>query len=179
MHFIDQKSSVQQKIYRKNVGIIFLEKPSSYVRRFQDSKRIFRGRSKSTIDSLDFDQLASAHLFLQLNYVQSIFEFQVIRPDFMETVFFPQSFPHNNKNILQWFHDEMTSKLEGKVSDVDYWIGITSQNVGENWCFKVGEVPGGGGKMLSIITSQFWERVFSPPSLFEYIAISIFICSLQ
>lgn len=177
MPYVSQNSYPHQTNFRKNVGIIFLEKPSNYVRRFKESKRVFRGRWKSQVDSLDFDQVASAHLFLQMNYIQNIFEFQVIRPNFMDEISFPHSFPHENKNIMQWFHDEITNKLVGRVSNVDYWMGLTSLNVGENWFFKVGRVQ--EGKMLSIITSQYWERDFSPPSLFEYIALSIFICSLQ
>lgn len=182
---MDQESFSQQMNFPKNVGIIFLERPSNYVKRFQENKKIFKSKRKGTVGSLDFDQVASAHLFLQMNYVQRIFQFQVIRPFFLEKTYFQERFPYKDpiskedKDILDWFYDEITSKLDGTVANINYWIGITSQNVGQNWFFRVRKVPKDKGKMLSVITSEYWEKLLSPPSLFEYIALSIFICSLQ
>lgn len=50
-----------------------------------------------------------------------------------------------------------------------------------NWFYKISEKEGErSGKRLGIITSYRWEEMhYSPPSVFEYVTLSVFICSLS
>jgi len=89
---------------------------------------------------------------------------------------------------LQWFYNKIVLNLERQVSNVDYGIGISAQPIrsyGENlnWFFKLNpsfsKIFDQRWRLLSVITSDFWEKIFSPPSLFGYIASSVFICSLH
>jgi hypothetical protein len=85
--------------------------------------------------------------------------------------------------IVQWFDKTILDALEkdNKTildSSVDYWIGITSESIGENYFFRTrrGTFK---DRILSVLTSEYWERDYSPPSVFEYIVISTFICTLE
>ena len=70
--------------------------------------------------------------------------------------------------------------------NIDYWIGITSNAIEKDYFFqpkykrdnKDNKNNSISGKNIAIITSEQWERKFSPPSLFEYITMSVLTCSL-
>jgi hypothetical protein len=90
---------------------------------------------------LDFDEVACAHILLQMNYIQNLFEFQIVDPpDFIHSVSISTkgddyviqwfddsilSFSTKKEDyIVQWFDKIVLSKLEND-SATDYWIGIT------------------------------------------------------
>jgi hypothetical protein len=108
-----------------------------------------------------------------MNVIQDIFDFQIIRLTFPDQL----SYPINGYD-LKWFTDQI-SKLDttefGKKYNIDYWIAITSNKIEHNW-YYIGEEQERPRK--AIITSYEWEEVNSPPSLFEYLSISVLMCSL-
>ena len=55
-------------IFPKRIGIIFLEK-------LEKIKQKYKPRHSK---DLDFEQVACAHLILQMNSIQSLFDFQII-----------------------------------------------------------------------------------------------------
>ena len=66
-----------------------------------------------------------------------------------------------------------------KYKNIDCWIGITSEAIDGNYFFLTKDKHSSrSGKNIGIITSEKWERRFSPPSLFEYIVMSVLACSL-
>jgi hypothetical protein len=114
---------------------------------------------------------------------------------------------HNNKNqddktgnspMFDWFDNQVKEIFEYKIKktlegteewyqnlskqdlfSIDYWIGITSEHIIHDWSFEGRpKDQTKSGKFIGIITSVNWEKAHSPPSLFEYIALSILICSL-
>jgi hypothetical protein len=141
--------------FPKRVGIIFAENPS-----------IER--------SLDFEQEACVFFLLQMNKHQTTFEFQIIIPS--------RGPPKSSKDLESWFGTEIltfqTSQNSEHNSDhINYWLGITSAEFyrKEGWYFY--EVKEDDYSWL--ITSNEWEKLLSPPSLFEFIAISVYACVLQ
>jgi hypothetical protein len=84
--------------------------------------------------------------------------------------------------IVQWFDDIIISKLECdpvRKRPIDYYIGITSESIGSNYFLRTRKQQSHFGRIFSIISSDLWEKDFSPPSVFEYIAIGVFTCSLR
>jgi len=96
-----------------------------------------------------------------MNSIQVTFEFQVV-----ELV----KIPERGSLIDLLDSVALYSKL-----DIDYWIAITSGEVGGNWFFNTKPMKDSiSGKRLWVITSKGWERQFSPPSLFVHtIAIRV------
>ena len=157
--------SYDKKRFTKNVGIVFIEP-------------LYGKRTKNV---LNFDQLACAHLLLQMNRVQNLFDFQVITIQLFENFQLPAEHTKGLDELLNWLDSEV-SKFEnskGKEYKIDYWFGITSVKDEHNWFYKISEKEGErSGKRLGIITSYRWEEMhYSPPSVFEYVTLSVFICS--
>jgi hypothetical protein len=135
---------------------------------------------KRTKHSLNFDQLACAHLLLQMNRCQSLFDFQVITIQYFEGFRLPTDGNEDLGDLLEWLDGEVFKfeSSEGKEYKIDYWLGITSMKDGDNWFFRNSKRER-CGKELGIITSYGWEEMhYSPPSLFEYVTFSVFVCSL-
>jgi hypothetical protein len=81
-------------------------------------------------------------------------------------------------DLIGWF-DEYISRVENweENNNIDYWIGITSEPDPENLFFRTMKTK--SQKKIWIVTTDVWEKWMSPPSLFEYICISVFICILH
>jgi hypothetical protein len=139
-----------------------------------------------------------------MNKVQDIFDFQVItlfpedefslpkkerkfslrrkkKKNPIDTNYFDHEISKTNN-----YKDEEDKKKKQKYMNIDYWIGITSNAIEKNYFFSPKYKKDNNdsknnsisGKNTAVITSEQWERDFSPPSLFEYITISVLTCSL-
>jgi hypothetical protein len=127
------------------VGLVFLENESS---------------------KLDFDQFAASYFILQLNKVQNLFEFSVIRDEEKQVSKIPHS--DNAEDFLSWlinFSETISDRL-------DFWIGITSKSFSGNYFF----ITYGGG--YSLITTSDWKKEYALPSLFEYLTHAAIVCSV-
>ena len=148
--------------FPKNVGIVFCENSSP--------------NNTGSAVRLNFDQIACSHLLLQMNFVQNTFDFQIIDYFVRDDC---------TKNILKWFDDKITEFQNKNDKDmqayrIDYWIGITSEKLGGGRFIENRyNDKSNSAKMIWIITSDIWEKSLSPPSLFEYIAMTIYLCSLR
>src|SRR4051794_25948374 len=83
---VEPIGEAKMKRFPKKVGIVFLEK-SVEKRTFpyiKKSSKIRLGVNKSKMH-LNFNQLACAHFLLQMNFVQSLFDFQIIAHNFTPT----------------------------------------------------------------------------------------------
>jgi hypothetical protein len=174
---------------------------------------------------LDFNELACAHILLQMNSIQNLFEFQILTANDVykmtnstiairdisiitegirivqfghemhqseqdKTHQSEQDKTHQSEQdkippLGQWFITFVLSELEKPktgsqdywIDSPDYWIGITSDNIEGYfaWTDNAKKLD----KKISIITSELWEKKFSPPSVFEYIVITTFKCALR
>jgi hypothetical protein len=108
----------------KNIGIIFIEEiPNG---KFYTRKRSIR---------LDFDQVACAHLLLQMNPEQNLFNFQIISPgvgkleDLKLWLPTKEEVIKDGDSMIKWFAQEVR-RIEALGNwDIDYWIGITSERI--------------------------------------------------
>jgi hypothetical protein len=157
--------------FHKSVGIIFLE----------EMNPITKGRTiiRRSAQGLKFDQTACAHLLLQMNKVQGIFDFQVITLDKKD------NFNLATTSVNPQYFDNEISKMKNtgnsKFQGIDYWIGVSSKGITQGYFLLAPKSTSTVGKLnekVAIVTSKDWDREFSPPSLFEYIAMSVLICSL-
>ena len=154
------------KNFPKKVGIIFLENLSE--------KKM----------KLNFDQFACSYLLVQMNFVQKIFDFNIVEVDFKfkDSLLDQELIKRKNDYIFDWFDDLLAKKSEKSLKEIDqnidYWIGITSKSVHKNWFFETKfKNTTRSNKTFGIITTDTWEKSYSPPSVFEYIVITIFeIC---
>jgi len=152
------------KQFPKKVGIVFTEKLSE--------KKL-----------LNFDQIASSHLLLQMNAVQKIFDFIVIAHDYENSFSNPPEDDENDK-FFDWFDKEITEfehSLIGRTYGIDYWIGITSIELAyKRFVRSQKRERGKKDKLFWIMTTNVWKgKNYTPPSLFEYIAITVIMCCLN
>jgi hypothetical protein len=170
--------------FPKKVGIIFLEELYDKRSYLGLRERVDR-HSKTCLNSnkskiyLNFDQLACAHFLLQMNSNQSIFDFQIIAHEFGFYSNLPRK-KDKNIELLKWFNKRIDRfNTDGGMEDygIDYWIGITSEQLLDNREFLI-EKDDKTNNIFSLITSDVWETLHSPPSLFEYLAITVIVCSL-
>jgi hypothetical protein len=153
---------------------------------------------------LEFDQVAFAHLLLQLNANQNLFDFQIIPSHISNTFPIPDRYKKNisqnildffikivypnrrhqnsGQDILRWFIegvDKFEQSENKKNYEIDYWISITSEKLTEkNLLFCQGKTPS-SEKLVWVITSYDWEIENCPPSLFEYLVSLVIICALN
>jgi len=110
----------------------------------------------------NFNKYACKYFILSLNKLQNTYEFCF--PD-INTFPFEEgkicNFDTSN-SILETFaqHNNITS---------DYIIGINIEKFNTNYFFNA-------TKNSSVITTNVWDKYFSPPSLFEYLLHSIYCC---
>ena len=173
-NYILRRVGIQTEHFKKNVGIVFLENINN-----QDEWS----------PNLNFEQDACSYFLLQMNPVQDIFDFQIVTPFFDEyytqdqfkkefsvpvvTSYHKKSAAERRK-LENWFNKIIgTIQKYSKAMDIDYWMFITSEQLSLNWNFCNND-----SKTAWLITSHAWQRSYSPPSLFEYLAITIFTCSL-
>ncbi|HSF51117.1 MAG TPA: hypothetical protein VLA74_10195, partial [Nitrososphaeraceae archaeon] len=164
----------ETSIFPKKVGIVFIDDVSDSKKTLKNNLKKLSLKIKSEKGNkphLPFDQIACAHLLLQMNKVQDIFDFQIVR------LRFPDQLSYSvNKYDLKWFTHQIStfeSSEEGKKYNIDYWIVITSDKIENNLYYIEEEKP-----RKAITTSLNWEGVNSPPSLFEYLSISVLMCRL-
>jgi hypothetical protein len=186
-----KQSDKKSTIFPKNVGIIFMESMERYPK---GRVRWISRWIPSKEPSLDFDQLACSHLLLQMNSIQSLFDFRVVHVDVTQSL---SKFREVHKNdrqkleddVTEWFKDVLESKFQDKKNkentislwnDIDIWIGITSERLPNNVFARI--LPKSESNLdrnLAVITSNRWKEVHAPPSVFEYICINSFICCLD
>jgi hypothetical protein len=177
--------SNDKKRFTKNIGIVFIEplKWNWTKHRLIFDKFVEYLYRKKPKHKLNFDQLAAAHFLLQMNRVQSLFDFQVITIQLFENFRLPAEHTKGLDGLLEWLDGEVCNfeNGKGKGYNIDYWFGITSVKDEYSWFYKISKKEGKrSGKWLGIITSYRWEEMhYSPPSLFEYVPLSLFICSLS
>ena len=166
--------------FPKRIGIIFLEK-------LDIVKEIYKPKHSK---DLDFEQVACAHLILQMNSIQSLFDFQIITLFKDEDQEFkiddPETLHNFDKEIakMEKLADDNNKKNNRKkFKNIDYWIGITSKAIiddeGHDGHFLATLTENRESqKLVGLITSKDWNKNFSPPSLFEYITLSVYICGI-
>src|SRR5687767_13718433 len=109
----------------------------------------------------NFNKEAFKYFILSLNKLQNSYEF-----------FFPDinEFPFSEKICI---HETSTAIFEDFISNkkinAHYHIGIITSNFDSNFFFNSDE-------NTAIITTDIWEKHFSPPSLFEYLLHCIICC---
>jgi hypothetical protein len=169
--------------FPKNIGIIYLvEKESKH----------------------SFDEVSCSHLLLQINNNQKIFNFKLIdigRGKLSHIALTPDQ-------PVSW-EGQFTSKLYELITriksvndyrkwNIDYWLGITNLTINstdENfWRHsyylvwnsnaiskdgKLEKATDTRDEIMGMVTSKSWEKKNSPPSVFEFISIASFMCSLH
>lgn len=160
---------LEKYTFPKKIGIVFLERRKRVVENDSKSSNL---KKEGDELSLDFDQDACAFFLLHMNHYQNTFEFQVIDLDTIPKM-------DNKESLLDWL-DRFA--LENSNLNINYWMGITSEPVAghKTWHFdKKTEKETKSSRLLWIITSRGWEKHRSPPSLFEYLLVTLFRCALE
>jgi len=106
----------------------------------------------------NYDEFALKYFLLSLNKVQSYYEFA-----------FPEM--HNYYYVRRYYDTDalfvsFEEQVRGRIHferEPDYLINIVTSTIGENLFF---ECRGN----IAFITTDTWEKYFSPPSLFEYLS---------
>lgn len=110
----------------------------------------------------NFDKDAFKYFILYLNKLQSTYEFSF--PDI-------STFPFEEKKVCIFSTANSTlndfASKKGVLSD--HVIGIITNNFDNNYFFNA------DGKS-SVITTDVWDKYFSPPSLFEYLLHCVYCC---
>ena len=120
---------------------------------------------------LDFDQNACAFFLLQMNKNQTTFEFLIVIP--------PGEPPKSNEELELWFTEQIKAFQNLNDNHIDYWVGITSKEFYQRKGWYFYEVREAAGLYLWLITSNEWEKLMSPPLLFEFMATSAYTCAYQ
>jgi len=190
-------------VFPKKIAIIFLEEKRNYASFGLDYLHSFfkksKPKGKDKNPKLNFDQRTCSYLVLQLNSIQSIFEFNIINVDFNKL-----SLPSTTelkkydkgdckeerderKKILShymmnWFYDSLKKcnydsgkSIREKYDEITCWIGITSEPIKEDYFSSIWRPdPKFNEKnTFVLITTDEWEKSFSPPSLFEYVLFGV------
>lgn len=131
------------------------------------------GRIKVTIiygTEPNFERDAFEYFILHVNKIQSIYEFS-----------FPDICDENGKQVYPKFSNEgkkigFSKSLETidvffKKRNIksDYGIAIITKSFQNNYFFNA-------ASNSSVITTDIWEKHFSPPTLFEYLLHCIYTC---
>jgi len=121
-----------------------------------------------------------------MNSQQKIFEFNVIDawrysnslPTKTELMKCSSNIPRYS--IMEWFDDYLLKLSKQKdfssvFDKINCWIGITSESIDGN-LFADSKMRDSTKckKFIALITTDTWERSFSPPSLFEYLTVTTF-----
>lgn len=172
------------------VGIVFLEHPRKIgkkdgirtilsIRNLVTStiRRLF-GLPNRRKPRLNFDRYASSYLLLQLNAVQTIFEFNVINVSNIN-ISFPSPNDLVNKDIMDWV-DQLCGSIHGSteiLNKIQCWVVITSEELPGKLFSKnrfKWENESKSQMNIALMTTYDWERSLSPPSVFEYIIVGVF-----
>lgn len=170
--------------FPKNIGIIFLIE--------EDSKH-------------SFDKLSCSHLLLQINNNQKLFNFKLIEIGKGKL----KDITVRSDELVAWEGeftsklDELITRIKN-VKDyprwnIDYWLGITNLTINygsdnnlwsgsyylvwnSNELTKNAQIINPlntTNEIMGMVSSKFWEKKNSPPSVFEFISIASFMCSLH
>ncbi|MGH9980321.1 MAG: hypothetical protein ACRD6U_02065 [Nitrososphaeraceae archaeon] len=101
-HLAENTQKIKQKsgnndetnIFPKKVGIIFIDDISDSKNTIKNTLKKLLRKIKSKENNkphLNFNQIACAHLLLQMNKVQDIFDFQIIRLRFPHQLFYQRT----------------------------------------------------------------------------------------
>lgn len=115
-----------------------------------------------------------------MNFVQKVFDYHIIEINFNSngseyTLPLRESIDEDDEYIFTWFDDLLTKSILERLPDIEYWIGITSEPIRKDWFYDMkfrNETK--SKKNFGLITTDQWEKSFSPPSVFEYLTITIF-----
>ena len=109
----------------------------------------------------NFDKDAFKYFILSINKIQRTYEF-----------FFPdlESYPFPDKECKYEVADKIFAKfLKQNGVVADYNLAIITSNFDNNYFLKA-------GNHTAVITTDIWDKYFSPPSVFEYLMHSIICC---
>lgn len=115
------------------------------------------GRKKVSVVFLNkpnLNELGLKFLVLSLNKIQQCFEFEF--PEIDEYLMEKEDYTHASIPLTDFANMTKEKKLDG-----DYFIGIVTGAIGENWFW-------GCIKNFAIITTENWKEYFAPPSVLEY-----------
>jgi hypothetical protein len=105
------------------------------------------------------DELGLKYLILNLNKIQTCFEFE-----FPEIDDYP--LPLENWNDPTALLQRFVEITKGKDFKSDYFVGIVNIKIGKEWFW-------GSIGNFGIITTFDWKKIYSPPSVLEYVIHSI------
>lgn len=105
----------------------------------------------------NYDEFAFKYFVLSLNKIQSYYEFMF--PE-VHTHYYVSTYYDTNE-LFSSFEKEVRPKINFD-NKPDHLINIITSTIGENLFF---ECRGN----VAFITTDTWEKYFSPPSLFEYL----------
>lgn len=109
----------------------------------------------------NFDKDAFKYFILYVNKIQSIYEFCF--PDV-------STFPFEKGTVdFDTSHEKVREFIENNELKADHFIAIITNSFSNNFFFNA-------EKKTSVITTDIWDKHFSPPSLFEYLLHCIFTC---
>ena len=118
-----------------------------------------KGREKVAIlltSKPNFNEFALKYFFLSLNSIQSTYEF--VFPE-INTYFYDEE-TYTDDDLLSSFKEvRKRITFEGQPN---YFINIVQSRIEGNLFFVC-------QSNVAFITTDVWERLFSPPSLFEYL----------
>ena len=110
----------------------------------------------------NFESDALKYFILYLNKIQKTYEF-----------FFPDvtdyPFKKRKKVNFETSHDTIKEYTQNKELVADHFITIITNSFDNNYFFNAEQ-------KTSIITTDIWNKYFSPPSLFEYLLHCIYTC---
>ena len=112
----------------------------------------------------NFEYEAFKYFILYVNKIQTIYEFCF--PDVRQNYPFGKGKGRVNFDTS---HEKLNSFIRTHRLEADHFISIITNSFDNNYFFNA-------RKKTSIITTDIWEKKFSPPSLFEYLLHSIFTC---
>lgn len=112
----------------------------------------------------NFDVYAFKFFILSINSIQSTYEF-----------FFPdiETYPFEDDTACDFENSQnhMAKYVKSNKLKADYTITIISTSFNNDYFFNADDV-----NKPAIITTNAWDKYFSPPSLFEYLAHTIICC---
>lgn len=109
----------------------------------------------------NFDKYAFKYFILHLNKIQKTYEFTF--PDTREFPF--------EKGIIDFktSHEKVNEFVLKNELIANHFITIITNSFNNNYFFNATE-------KTSVITTDIWDKHFSPPSLFEYLLHCIYTC---
>ncbi len=109
----------------------------------------------------NFNKDAFKYFILYVNKIQNIYEF-----------FFPDisSYPFEKEIVdFDTSNDKISAFVKKHNLKADHFISIITNSFSNNFFFNA-------ENKTSVITTDIWNKYFSPPSLFEYLLHCIYTC---